>query len=42
MINFMLSNFAKKANILLQDKSNVYTVTNIDEKLLEYNKEKID
>ena len=38
----MLSSFAKKANILLQRKSNVYTVTDIDEKLLEYNKEKID
>ena len=40
--NFMLSSFAKKANILLQMKSNVYTVTDIDEKSLEYNKEMVD
>ena len=42
MINFLLSEFAKKVKILLQKKSDVYTVTDIDEKLLEYNKEIID
>ena len=41
-VNFILLSFAKKANILFQRKSNVYTVTDIDEKLLEYNKEKIN
>ena len=38
----MSSSFAKKANILLQKKSNVYAVTDIDKKLLRYNEEKID
>ena len=32
----------KKAKILLQKKSDVYAVTDIDKKLLEYNKEMID
>ena len=40
--NFILSSFAKKADILLQRKSDVYAVTDIDEKLLRYNKEMID
>ena len=38
----MLSSFAKKVNILLQRKSNVYAVIDIDEKLLKYNKERVD
>ena len=38
----MSSSFAKKANISLQRKSDVYAVTDIDEKPLEYNKEKVD
>ena len=42
MINFMSSSFARKANILLQRKSDVYTVTDIDEKSLKYNKEMIN
>ena len=40
--NFILSSFVKKANILLQRKSDVYVVIDIDEKLLEYNKERVD
>ena len=40
--NFLLSEFIKKAKILLQKKSNAYTVTDIDEKSLRYNKEMID
>ena len=40
--NFLLSEFAKKAKILLQKKSDVYAVTDIDKKSLEYNKEMID
>ena len=40
--NFLLSEFIKKVKILLQRKSNAYAVTDIDEKLLEYNKEIID
>ena len=42
MINFLLSEFTKKTKISLQKKSNVYAVTDIDEKLLEYNKETVD
>ena len=42
MINFLSSEFVKKTKILLQKKSDVYAVTDIDEKLLEYNEEKID
>ena len=42
MTNFMLSSFVKKANILLQRKSDVYVVTDIDEKSLKYNKERVD
>ena len=42
MMNFLLSEFVKKMKISLQKKSNVYAVTDIDEKLLEYNKEMID
>ena len=42
MINFLSSEFIKKAKILLQRKSDVYVVTDIDEKLLRYNKEMID
>ena len=40
--NFLLLEFAKKVKILLQKKSNVYAVTDIDEKSLEYNKETVD
>ena len=42
MTNFLSSEFTKKTKISLQKKSNVYTVTDIDEKSLEYNKEMID
>ena len=38
----MLLEFMRKVNILLEKKSNVYVVTVIDKKFLEYNKEKID
>ena len=38
----MLSEFIRKVNILLKEKSDVYAVTVIDKKSLEYNKEKID
>ena len=38
----MLLEFIKKVNILLKRKSNVYIVTVINKKLLDYNKEKID
>ena len=37
-----MSEFTKKVKILLQKKSDVYVVTDIDEKLLEYNKETVD
>ena len=40
--NFLSSEFTKKVKILLQKKSNVYAVTDIDEKSLEYNEEKVD
>ena len=40
--NFISSSFAKKVNILLQRKSDVYAVTDIDEKSLEYNKERVN
>ena len=40
--NFLSSEFVKKVKILLQKKSDVYAVTDIDEKLLEYNKEMIN
>ena len=40
--NFLLLEFAKKVKILLQKKSDVYAVTDIDEKSLEYNKETVD
>ena len=42
MMNFILSEFIRKIKISLQKKDNVYAVTDIDEKLLEYNKEQID
>ena len=42
IVNFILSSFIRKVNISLQTKSNVYIVTDIDEKSLEYNKEIID
>ena len=42
IVNFLLSEFAKKAKILLQKKSNAYAVTDIDEKSFEYNKEMIN
>ena len=40
--NFLSSEFTKKVKILLQKKSNVYAVTDIDEKSFKYNKEMID
>ena len=42
MTNFLSPEFAKKVKILLQKKSDVYAVTDIDEKSLEYNKEIVD
>ena len=42
MMNFLSPEFMKKMKISLQKKSNVYAVTDIDEKSLEYNKEMID
>ena len=42
MTNFLSPEFTKKAKILLQKKSDVYAVMNIDEKSLEYNKETVD
>ena len=41
-MNFLLLEFVRKVKILLQKKSDVYVVTDIDEKLLEYNKEMIN
>ena len=41
-VNFLLLEFMKKAKISLQKKSDVYAVTDIDKKSLEYNKEMID
>ena len=41
-MNFLSPEFAKKVKILLQRKSDAYAVTDIDEKLLEYNGEKVD
>ena len=38
----MLLEFIRKVNISLKEKSNVYIVTVIDKKSLEYNKEKIN
>ena len=40
--NFILLKFIRKVNISLYQKSDVYTVTDIDEKSLEYNKEMIN
>ena len=40
--SFLSPEFAKKVKILLQRKSDIYAVTDIDEKFLEYNKEMID
>ena len=40
--NFMSSEFVRKMKILLQKKSNVYIVTDINEKSLKYNKEQIN
>ena len=42
MTNFLSSEFTKRVKILLQKKSDVYAVTDIDEKSLEYNKEIVD
>ena len=42
MVNFLSPEFTKKAKISLQKKSNVYAVTDIDEKPLRYNGEKVD
>ena len=40
--NFLLSEFVKKVRISLQEKSNIYIVTDIDKKSFEYNKEVIN
>ena len=40
--NFLLLEFIRKVRILLQEKSDIYTVTDIDEKLLKYNKDVIN
>ena len=40
--NFLSSEFVRKVNILLQEKSDVYEVTDIDEKSFEYNKNMIN
>ena len=40
--NFLLLEFIKKVKILLQKKSDVYAVTDIDEKSFKYNKEIIN
>ena len=40
--NFLSSEFASKVRILLQEKSDVYIVIDIDEKFLEYNKDVIN
>ena len=40
--NFLSLEFMKKAKISLQKKSDIYTVTDIDKKSLEYNKEIIN
>ena len=40
--NFLLSEFIRKVRILLQKKSNIYIVTDIDEKSFEYNKDMIN
>ena len=42
IVNFLSLEFIKKAKILLQKKSDIYAVTDINEKLLEYNKEIVD
>ena len=42
IINFLSSEFIRKVRILLQEKSDVYIVTDIDEKFLEYNKDIIN
>ena len=42
MTNFMSLEFIRKANVLLKEKSNIYTVTVIYKESLEYNKEKIN
>ena len=41
-MNFLSSEFTKKAKILLQRKNNIYAVTDIDKKSFEYNKETVD
>ena len=40
--NFVLLKFIKKVKISLQKKSNVYAVTDIDEKSFKYNKETVN
>ena len=42
IVNFLLSEFIRKVKILLQEKSDVYIVTDIDEKSFKYNKEVIN
>ena len=40
--NFILLEFTEKVKISLQKKSDIYQVTDIDKRFLEYNKEIID
>ena len=40
--NFISLKFIRKTKISLQKKDNVYVVTDIDKKFLEYNKEQIN
>ena len=42
MTNFLSSEFIRKVKISLQTKSDIYAVTDIDKKLLKYNKEMIN
>ena len=42
MTNFLLLEFVRKVRILLQKKSDVYTITDIDEKSFKYNKDMIN
>ena len=40
--NFLLLEFIRKVRISLQEKSDIYIVTDIDKKLLKYNKDMIN
>ena len=42
IVNFLLLKFIRKVRILLQEKSDIYAVTNIDKKSLKYNKDIIN